>query len=231
MNPNLENSKQVVALIKFFSQEEHFLSFKSGYSIFRTPHFFRKYKSLGRGDRSESCLWYWDKEMGDEMPSILVDGHPVDIKDAESVLAYPAHEHQDSWLQSWCVIGPHNSFEGSIEKMLEEFGSYFVVLPAGNISTYAELLNQVSGAEVRCKFIQYSSNPFDRSLTVKDSKFSYQKEFRFYIGECAKDEVKDKEYRISGLESILAEASSCRIQSPSGQTKYFSLGRKQVVTA
>ncbi len=230
MNQNSNSSNQVVALIKFFSEEEHFLAFKSGYSIFRTPHFFRTHKGLGRGDRSESCLWYWDKGMGDEVPSVLMDSHPVDLKDAKSVLIYPAHEQKDSWLQSWCVMGPHNRFEGSIEQMLEEFGTYFVVLPAKNINTYAELLNQVSGSQVSYGMIQYSNDLLDRSLKVKDSKFGYQKEFRFYIGECEKDEVKDKEFQLRDLEGILLKAASLKLQSLSGETKYCSLGRKQVVT-
>jgi hypothetical protein len=231
MNQNTGNSTQVVALIKFFSKEEHFLAFKSGYSLFRTPHFFRQDKSPGRGDRSESCLGYWDKAMGDEMPSIVMDGHPVDMKDAKSVLIYPAHEPKDSWLQSWCVIGPHNRFEGSIEQMLEKFGIYFVVLPAKNISKYAELLSQVSGSQVSCRLIQYSNNPLESSLTVKNSTLGYQKEFRFYTGECGKDEVEEKKFQLGGLESILLEATSLKLQSPFGETKYCSLGQKQVVTA
>lgn len=50
-----------------------------------------------------------------------------------------------------------------------------------------KLVNQASGSQVRYGFVQYSDNPLDRSLTVKDSKFGYQKEFRFYVGECRKD--------------------------------------------
>lgn len=230
MKKNSENFNQVISLIKFFSAEEHFLAFKCGHSIFRTPHFFRKHNSLGRGDRSESCLLYWEKGMGDEVPNLVMDGKPLDIKDAKSVLVYPSHEQKDSWLQSWCVMGPHNRFEGSIEQMLEDFGTYFVLLPAKNINMYAKLLNQASGSQVSYGLIQYSSDPLDRSLGVKDSRFGYQKEFRFYIGECEKDEVEDKEFQLSGLESILLEAASLKIQNPSGETKYCSLGRKQVVT-
>ncbi len=230
MTNNTENSQQAVALIKFFSTEKHYLAFKDGSSMFRTPHFYRKREDIGRGDRSESCLGYWDKGLGDQMPNLVSSSHQVDLKDAESLLIYPAHEEQDAWLQSWCVMGPYNEFEQSIERMLEEFGTYFVVLPAKNISAYANLVNQESGYRVRYGLVQYSDNPLDRSLTVKDSKFSYQKEFRFYVGECEKHEITDKEIGLQGINNILLEAASLKLESLSGEIKYCSLGRKEVVT-
>lgn len=231
MTTKPENSQQAVALIKFFSEEKHYLAFKDGNSMFRTPHYYRKREDAGRGDRSESCLGYWDKGLGDQMPNLVNNGHPIDIKDADSVLIYPAHEQQDVWLQSWCVMGPHNEFEQSLERMLEEFGAYFVVLPAKHISAYANLVNQASGCQVRYGLVQYSDNPLDRSLTVKDSKFGYQKEFRFYVGECEKDEIQDKELPLQGINNFLLEAGSLKLKSPSGDIKYCSLGRKEVVIA
>lgn len=231
MNQKPESSQQAVALIKFFSEKEHYLSFKSGCSILRTPHFYRRHEDIGRGDRSESCFGYWDKGLGDKMPTIEIDGRSIDFKDSESILIYPAHEQQDAWLQSWSVLGPHNGFEQSLERMLEEFGPYFVLLPAKKIRAYVKLLSKASGFLVRYGFIQYSSNPLDRSLTVKDSSFSYQKEFRFYVGECQKDEIQCKTLQLKGLSKILLEAASMQLKSPSGEIKYCSLGQQEVVTA
>ncbi|MEA5446890.1 hypothetical protein VCB98_13765 [Gammaproteobacteria bacterium AB-CW1] len=231
MTSTADNSQQAVALIKFFSEEKHYLAFKDGCSFFRTPHYFRKREDVGRGDRSESCLGYWDTERGDQMPNLVRNGEPIDIENAKSVLIYPAHEQQDSWLQSWCVIGPHNEFEQSLERMLEEFGTYFVVLPAKHIITYANLVGQASGDKVRYGLVQYSDNPLDRSLTVKDSKFSYQKEFRFYVGQCEKDEIQDKELRLQGVNNVLLEAGTLKLESPSGVVRYCSQGRKEVVLA
>jgi hypothetical protein len=228
---NSEESQKAIALIKFFSEEKHYLAFKNGSSMFRTPHYYRKCEDKGRGDRSESCLGYWDKGLGDQIPNIIIDGHPVDTKDAESVLIYLAHEQKDAWLQSWCVIEPFNGFEQSLEQMLDEFGAYFVVLPAENINAYANLVNQVSGCTVRYGLVRYTDDSLDRSLTVKDSKLGYQKEFRFYLGECAKDEIEDKVPRLQGVNNILLEASSLKLQSPTGEIKYCSLGRKEVITA
>lgn len=229
MNHNPENSQQAVALIKFFTKKEHYLAFKNGSALFRPPHFYRKHDDKGRGDRSVSCLGYWDKGLGDEMPNLVIDGSPIGNMDAQSILIYPAHEQQDSWLQSWSVMGPHNRFEYSLERMLQEFGTYFVVLPATKIRAYAKLLAEASCSKVRFGLVQYSDEPLKRSLTVKDSDFCYQKEFRFFVGECPKDEVQEKTLHLKGLSKMLLEASSLQLKSPSGETRWCSLGHPRVV--
>lgn len=231
MTSAADTAQHAVALIKFFSEKEHYLAFKDGYSLFRTPHYFRKREDVGRGDRSESCIGYWDKKLGDRLPNLVKDGEAVDIEDARSVLIYPAHEQKDSWLQSWCVVGPHNEFEKSLEQMLEEFGAYFVVLPAKYIVTYADLVGQASGEPVRYGSVQYSNNPLDRSLSVKGDNFSYQKEFRFYVGQCEKGEAQDKKLRLRGVDKVLLEANSLKLQSPSGEVRYCSQGKKKVIFA
>lgn len=231
MKNSTDNSQQAIALIKFFSEEEHCSAFKEGSSLFRTPHYFRKREDIGRGDRSESCLGYWDKDLGDSMPNIFRNGQPMDLEDAQSILAYPAHEQKDAWLQSWCVIGPHNEFEKSLERMLEEFGDYFVVLPAKNIDAYANMISEASSEPVRYGLIRYSDNPLNRSLTIKNYEFSYQKEFRFYVGECDKGEVEDKNIRLHGVSNLLLEAGSLKLESASGLVRYCSQGQKKVVYA
>lgn len=229
MNDLSNNTIQAVALIKFFTEESHFLAFKNGHTIFRTPHYYRMCESSGRGDRNESCFGYWDRGLGDEIPNIVMDGAQLDLQNAKSVLIYPVQEQSDSWLQSWCIVGPHNNFESSLERMLQEFGPYFVVMPAAKIRSYVSLLNKTSGLNVGYGPIRYSNNPFDRSLTTKDSEFSYQKELRFYLGECDKNEIQDRNIQIDGFGSILSEAATLKLTSPSGENRYCSLGRKEVV--
>lgn len=225
----MDNSQQAVALIKFFKQKEHFLAFKAGTSLFRTPHYFRRLEDIGRGDSSESCLGYWDKELSDSIPNIVRDGQPIDLDEVQSILVYPAHEPKDAWLQSWCMIGPHNNFGQSLERMLDEFGAYFVVLPARNINAYANLISESCNEPVRYGVIRYSDNPLARSLTVKDHGFSYQKEFRFYIGECDKNEVQDRHIRLHGVNNLLLEAGSLRLESASGSVMYCTQGQTKVV--
>jgi hypothetical protein len=231
MDRNTKNSHKALALIKFFSKEKHCLAFKNGISILRTPHFFRSCEDVGRGDSSESCLGYWDRSLGHEMPKLVRDGSPMDMTDVRSVLIYPANEQQDSWLQSWCFIGPDNKFEESLQQMIDEFGPYFVLLIAKDINAYAALLEKASGLAVRYGVVQYSNNPLDCSLTVKDSKFSYQREFRFYLGDCAKDETRDKNLKLEGLDDLLSDTQSLKLETSTGKITYFALGRKKVVLA
>lgn len=230
MKQNLKDSQRALALIKFFSKEEHYLAFKNGVSLFRTPHYYRSCEDLGRGDTTESCLGYWNKELGHEMPNLLRDGLPLDMTDVKSILIYPAHEQHDAWLQSWCLIGSDNRFEESLQRMIDEFGPYFVLLEAKNIHAYANLLEHASGSAVHYGLVQYSGNPLDRSLTVKDSKYDYQKEFRFYLGECKKDETQDRKIQLEGLDNLLSNAASLKLTTSSGKNTYFSLGGKKVVS-
>lgn len=226
-----ESNSKAYALIKFFSKEDHYLKFKNGSSMFRPPHYYRLCEDKGRGDINESCIGHWDTSMGHELPSILIDNKQIITEDVASVLMYPENEQRDKWLQSWCVIGPHNGFEYSLELMLKEFGQYFVILPAQNIEMYAKLIGLECGCDVSFGLLRYSNNPMERSLTVKDSIFSYQKEFRFFVGDCEKGETKEKLLNLNGLSALLLEAGSLKLSSPSGETRYCSLGNKEVVVA
>lgn len=230
MKRNANVPRNAQALIKFFSKQEHYIAFKNGHTLFRTPHYYRNCEDRGRGDRTESCLGYWDKGLGDEMPDIILDGTLLDMTKVTSILIYPAHEKNDSWLQSWCMVDPHNSFEDSLQKMIDDFGPYFVLLPATHIEAYARLLERASKSAVRYGLIEYSEDPLHRSLTVKSSELDYQKEFRFYLGECGKGELSDRNVQVKGLKNILPEANSLKLQNPSGRITYCSLGQRNVIT-
>lgn len=226
---NSEGSQSVTALIKFFSKKEHYLAFKNGSVLFRPPHYYRLRDDIGRSDRNESCVGYWNNELGDDMPQLFKNEKPIDPKDVKSILIYPLAEPKDSWMQCWSMIGPHNCFENSLEQMLCEFGTYFVILPAENISKYAKLLTKASGLKIAHGLVKYSEDPKKRSLSVKDSRLSYQKEYRFLVGTCDKDEVQEKRIENLNLEPILLEASSLKFESPSGEIRYCSLGNQKVV--
>lgn len=225
---NIKAASSTLILIKFFSKEEHYLAFRNGNLLLRTPHFYRTCEDPGRGDTTESCIAYWDKELGHEIPDLVLDGSPMDMANVKSVLIYPADEQHDAWLQSWCSIDSDNNFEESLQQMIDEFGSYFVLLSPEQIDAYADLLEQASGLAVRHGLVNYSENPLDRSLTVKSSKFSYQKEFRFFVGECPKGERQDKEIRLESLDKLLVDGQSLKFVT-AGKTTYFGLGYKTVV--
>jgi hypothetical protein len=228
----IKNSPQsAFALIKFFNQKEHYLSFLAGTSLFRTPHYYRTCEDIGRGDRNESCILFWDRMLGGAKPKFIgPDGLAMSDKELESVLVYPIHQQHDAWMQSWAIIGPHNDFEGALEQMQQEFGSFFVMLPANRIEDYAQLVENTSGLKVSFGSVQYSEDPTERSLTVKDSRFSYQKEFRFFAGKCLKGELGEKFFELPELRNLLLNAQSLKFTSPNGVVKYCSVGHGRTVT-
>lgn len=228
---NNQSSQSAFALIKFFSQKEHYLSFLNGTSLFRTPHYYRTCEDIGRGDRNESCLLFCDPTFGGKKPKFsLSDGTEINYNEFESVLIYPADEQHDAWMQSWAIIGPHNDFEGALEQMQQEFGSFFVMLPANRIEDYAQLVENTSGLKVSFGSVQYSEDPTERSLTVKDSRFSYQKEFRFFAGKCLKGELGEKFFELPELRTLLLNAQSLKLTSPNGVVTYCSVGHGRTVT-
>lgn len=223
-----ENSQTAYALIKFFTHREHYLKFLEGTNLFRTPQYYRTCEDIGRGDRNESCIMYYDELKKGPKPKFINSS----IKDSfKSVLIYRADEQKDSWIQSWALIGSHNGFENSLDQIKKEFGHYFVLLPASKIKAYKHLLEKASGLKVNCGALGYSDDPLKRSLTVKDSKFSYQKEFRFFIGECDKGELKEMWLETPKIKKLLIDAQSLKISSPSGIDRYCTVGKEKVVTS
>ncbi|MBC3618850.1 hypothetical protein H8R01_16350 [Vibrio metschnikovii] len=221
-------------LIKFFNQEEHYLSFLNGTSLFRTPHYYRQCEDKGRGDSRESCILYWDKNISDKKPTIsMLDNSSTryeNYNDFESILIHPAIEQYDAYMQSWAIIGPHNGFENSLEQMKKEFGEYWVILPANNINRYVRLVEKASGNKVNYGAIQYSDNPMEFSLTVKSSIYSYQKEVRFFTGNCSKTEVDSKFFKLPKLKKLLLNAQTLKLELPDARKIYCVVGQKGVVT-
>lgn len=228
MNKNLKGSSTALALIKFFEKEEHYNKFKDGELLFRTPHYYRRCEDVGRGDRNESCAGFWDRSLGDEIPTSMFTDPPIDLTKAQSLLIYPAHEQKDAWLQSWCLIDLNNAFHESLQQMIKEFGTYFVILPATNVKKYITMLEEASGLSVRSGLLHYSEDPLAGSLTTKNSKFSYQKEFRFYLGECEKGETQDKSLKLENIKDIIPEVGSLKLTG-SGKTAYFAVGHKEAL--
>ncbi|RZF93826.1 hypothetical protein EXT42_05175 [Pseudoalteromonas sp. CO302Y] len=225
------NSQSAFALIKFFTHKEHYLSFLAGTSLFRTPHYYRTCEDIGRGDRNESCIMFWEQGLSGMKPKLISPcGTEISDKTFKSILVYPIHEQHDAWMQSWAIIGPHNGFEASLEQMQQDFGFFFVILPAKKIEDYAHLVEKSSGLKVSFGPVQYSEDSIKRSLTVKDSKYSYQKEFRFFAGKCSKGNLEDKFFKLPKLQSLLSDTQSLKITLPNGELKYCSVGRKGIVS-
>lgn len=111
-----------------------------------------------------------------------------------------------------CSRGPHNKFELSWQRIIKEFGKYFVVLPARNIERYADLIRNHTREDVRYGTMKYSSDQLNHSLTCKDS-------------------IEDKTLPLSRLNSLLEEVECMKITSPIGKVRYCSQGMGEVVVS
>ena len=212
------------ALIKFFNEEEHYNNFIKGVSLFRPPHYYRTCEDIGRGDRNESCIRY------EEFSGILTSASGQNIE-LISAVVHKANEPNDSWLQSWSIIALDNNFEKSMERMLNEFGLYFALLPVQKIEEYKTLIRESSGLEVSSGTVTYSNDSTAGSLTTKDTKYSYQKEYRFFTGQCSKFEQDSKFLNLKGIDKLLYDAKSIKISSNDEPIDYyFSFGHDVIFT-
>jgi hypothetical protein len=217
--------EQGTVLIKFFTEEEHLKQFISGSILCRTVHYYRICDDVGRGDRYESCFGYWDKSLNDTLPNIKMDNRPFDLSKASSILIYPMSEPLDGWVQCWSLIGPHNGFEDSIDKLAKEFGKYFVLLPCSKIEQYVSLISQANGISITHGLVGYSNRREEFGIGVKTDALAYQREYRFIFGECLKGAILDRTFNTKPLYDLVIPAGSLKFVKPSGETIYYSGGR------
>jgi hypothetical protein len=227
----MDSSKlnRVVALIKFFENEKFLNDFVEGAIYCNTPQFYREHKGQGVGDKSESCLKYWDKEAGDNMPEFTLDGEIKDLSNAKNVLVFPSREHKDSWLQCWATVGSHNEFENDIDRIAKECGRYFVVLPIENLPEYEARLKKGLNTDFSHGLVSYSNDPLKFGLAVKGDVYAYQREYRFLIGECDKSNTKSRKFSVGSLEDIVHVNGSLKFTKQDGTTIYFSNGKSLLV--
>lgn len=204
--------------------------FKRGEVLLRTPHYYRTHDEPGRADRFESCVGFYDKNRGHNLPKFEI---PIDVQtlnDVQSVLIYPMNEPNDAWIQSWSAVGTHNNFEDSLSRMIKEFGSYFVFLPAKRIATYEQRLSKKSRLVVKSGLVEYTKDSSKRSLMMKTIDFEYQREYRFLVGECEKNYKEDLNIKVGNMQPILTEAMSFKFLKPDGTSIYCGIGDDKVLS-
>lgn len=219
------NKYYIYGLMKFFSCEADKQKFLAGSVLLRPPHYFRTSLEAGRGDQFESCVGFYDKELGHKLPRLTENTGTLSLKDIKSILIYPVDEPYDAWMQSWCAVGTHNGFEDSLSLMLKKFGNHFVFLPANRIETYKKRLAKKTGLPVTGGLVQYTDDRKKGSLMTKSIHFEYQKEYRFLVGECSKGETKEYEiFQVGSLNKIVTKYKTFKFTKESGEIIYCSNG-------
>ncbi|MDO6488269.1 hypothetical protein Q4503_11190 [Colwellia sp. 6_MG-2023] len=227
----MDNSYPIHGLLKFFSCKEHMDSFKRGKVKFATPHYYRTNPNPNIADQLESCIEFsTDTNNFEKIISKYEGANGIDIlKSKNNLLICPNHEPKDAFIQCWFALGSHNKFEDSLSKMLMNFGSYFVFLDVKKIETYKQRLLKKSGLKVKGNIVNYTDDNLKHSLIVKKQDLEYQKEFRFFLGECEKNNAEDRFFELGSLKPILTEMRSGKVISADGTITYFTSGHSEVV--
>lgn len=176
-----------IGYLKFFRDLEKLKSFENGLFYCNTPEFYRQSTDDGISDPHESCYHAYRKSRGDDAMKIQINGAEIDgITDSTTHLG----GLKDRWLHCWFAFDIPESddeFEAiyqRIEMMRKEFGENFAFLPSANIPKFVNRLRSATDINIEHGDVKYSKSKNEWSFACKSSEYSYQKEFRFVVGEC-----------------------------------------------
>lgn len=179
--------RQLVGLLKFFRDQDKLDALKKGVFWCNTPEFYRLSGDEGVSDLHESCSHAYRESRDDEPIKLLVNG-----KELEGLTAVTVHTGglRDKWLHCWFALHvPASDAELEaltldINRMRKEFGEKYAFLPAMHIKTLAERISAVTDHDIDHGHVRYSDHRMEWSAACKASSYSYQREYRFVVGNC-----------------------------------------------
>ncbi len=174
-------------LIKFFKDPNKLESLRDGLFYCNTPEFYRLSGDEGVSDPHESCSHAYRKSRGDGPIKLEVDGY-----DVGGVFAFTLHgpNFKDHWLHCWFTISiPEDKdhliqLASDIDRMRLEFGAEYAFIPADYLPELLNRLQSVTDHNIFHGPVDYSSVKRDWSAMCKPASYSYQREYRFLLGEC-----------------------------------------------
>ena len=179
---------KIHGLLKFFRSESHLDDLLAGKFYCNTPEYYRMCESDGVGDKHESCIQSYRKARGDP-PIILKMGGKALL--SEGILEFTVHGRvKDSWLHCWMIFQiPESepdlhSLISDINKVRSEFGYHFAFIPHYSIDPFVARLRELTSVDILHGPVKYSDEAMDWSAVCKSSAFSYQREYRFLLGQC-----------------------------------------------
>ncbi len=182
----------MIGIIKFFKDESYLDSLISGTLYCNTPEFYRQSNTEGVSDKNESCLRSYRKERGDE--KVVLEFNGVEIKNIKN---FTAHNPglREAWLHCWMTLElPETDeelevLEKDILRLQVEFGRSFAFITYDKIVPFLKAIQSLTPLQIAAWKVNYSDKAIDRSPTCKDISYSYQREYRFLIGQCETDQV------------------------------------------
>jgi hypothetical protein len=191
----MKETPAIAGLLKFFSKQDYLNDFLHGNLFCNTPHYYRNCPEPGVSDRFEACIGYFNKSLGQREPTINLDGKSLDLSKATEVFTFLDQDYYDSWLNCWFILEvPESeseliSLKKDLNRVLEEFGDDYVLLPSESFIPFHNLLSKTEH-KMRTGPVKYTDDDLTRGLFKKRPEFSYQREYRFAFGECDKSELK-----------------------------------------
>jgi len=146
----------------------------------------------GISDKNESCLFTYRQEREDDEVILEVNG--VEIKDVLQLTAYNPGI-QDSWLHCWMALEIPKTDEEvealkeDVLRLQSEFGVYYSFVSCAQIPQFIEVIKTLTNYRVLSGKVSYSDKSTDWSATCKNASYSYQREYRFLVGECGSNHL------------------------------------------
>ena len=222
-------------LIKFFRDPEKLEALREGLFYCNTPEFYRFSGDEGVSDLHESCSHAYRKERGDEPIKLEVNGHEVG---GITALTQHGSGFRDHWLHCWLKISIPEDEEGlkklgaDIDRMRGEFGTEYAFIPANYLPELLNRLQSVTDHKIVQGAVTYSSEILDWSAMCKPEGYSYQREYRFLVGECNHLSVEPLKIRYNGgFSDLISRSPELKMENHDSGHLWFVLDSEGCVVS
>jgi len=206
LGPANTRAGRIGILIKW-GKLKHLEALLNGILHLNTPEFYRMRPADAFGDPNESCGYSYRNTRDRTPPTLMIDGREIDEFVDLTVFNGPARE---SYLHCWTALTlPADSNELEIMKrdflrMRDEFGPDYVSLPADRIDQFIQSVAEADALSPIGRRVTYSKEPKDWNSLCKDSRYSFQREFRFLVGPCVPSVPTPKKLFLGDLSSVMS---------------------------
>lgn len=198
-----------VALVKFFRDQRHLSAFMDGTLYCNTPEHYRLSNEEGVSDHDESCALSYRESRGDKPLELQLDGHAID---GIQSLSLHADTIRDAWLHCWVALEIPKTEQDllrqieDLNRIRREFGTSYVVLPHPKVMEFVAIVTRTTEHPVWHGQVRYSDKRIEWGPRCKSTRYSYQREYRFLVGQCPESSTEALVLRHSpGFRGLLME--------------------------